>query len=123
MGWLISHSYEPRDTDEVMRSKFTRGEILASGVGKGTWYAAYRPEGEPYAMCLVSLIDRRGGFFGHKDMDETMGPTADDCPLSVFRKLSPLSHISGHVGYATSWRARVARKLGAASLQGDLLNV
>ena len=58
-----------------------RLSVLAAATVRGTVYAAVRVEdrttGRAHVLCAVVLVrnSRREGF-GHKEMDETMGPVA-----------------------------------------------
>lgn len=61
----------------------------------GAFYAAVRANEGPEAgqvWAFVALVHWVGGYynFGYKDMDETMGPNASECPARVLDLLAPL---------------------------------
>lgn len=53
------------------------------------------------AVFLTSVDSREYYNFSYKDMDETMGPSDNNCPLSVLSLLSPTDN-----KYANEWRQR-----------------
>ena len=71
-----------------------RLSVLAAATVRGTVYAAVRVEdrttGRAHVLCAVVLVrnSRREGF-GHKEMDETMGPVECDPPARILALLSP----------------------------------
>jgi len=59
------------------------------------------------AVFLLDYANSSGGFdFGHKDMDETVGPNADNCPESILKLLTPTEH-----EFANDWRRRCWEKI------------
>ena len=88
-----------------------------------TYYAAIRPllrykavkprvgdETEPipkaeqrvFAVVFLTSTDVKSHFnFSYKDMDESMGPGQEDCPIGILNLLSPTSS-----EYANAWRDR-----------------
>jgi hypothetical protein len=73
----------------------------------GAFYAAVRTNEGPeqgQVWAFVALVHWTGGYhnFGYKDMDETMGPTAAECPARVLDLLSPLGECPT-MGPHTEW--------------------
>jgi hypothetical protein len=60
---------------------------------------ANHPVGKRWIGCYLLGADK--GWWGYKDMDESMGPTEVSCPLSY------LDMVPDPGGYATAWRERV----------------
>ena len=98
-------TYPPRDD--------RRGLRVIKSVWQGrAYYAACQPydtasEGNPFAViCLVRWNPKaaNGEIFAYKDMDETVGPHEDECPLSVLEALGPSEH-----PFALDWRRRCYR--------------
>lgn len=133
MGWLIrTHGLDRGETpDGYLRSQFNctnasgTWTVLDSAFVGTTWYAAIhriRPAiikedgttidaAQNYVFAAVVLTSRRGGEFGYKDMDESMGPNECDCPERIMRLLTPLDQMPDRSGsYAADWRARVAAR-------------
>jgi len=57
------------------------------------------PVGKRWIGCYLMAADQ--GWWGYKDMDESMGPSDVSCPLSY------LNMVPDPGGYATAWRERV----------------
>lgn len=67
--------------------------------------------GKRWIGCYLMGVDQ--GWWGYKDMDESMGPTDVSCPLSY------LSLVTDPGGHATAWRERVkAHHAKAAQFKG-----
>lgn len=84
----------------------------------GTAYIALRRhDGDGRSRCMGVVVRwrRRSYAICYKDMCETEGPTEDDCPERILRKLSPLSHIAEHGTngrrWAAGWRERCWEKI------------
>lgn len=96
MGWtLIEHRPAGESHEEFFaRELLGEGqEILASahlgGIG-GTFYAAVREKrsGEVWAL-IVLTTGRAGSRFGWKEIDESQGAAAYECPAHILDLLSP----------------------------------
>lgn len=116
MGWTFTHREPGMSTKQFFEREFpetlvTHGEILASAMVDGTFYAAVRNRGSHpirpgQVWCMVALTRRDRGYhnFGYKDMDEDMGPNEAKCPARVLDLLTPATS-----EYAISWRADCRR--------------
>ena len=110
-------------------SYFTEGsnagwyKIEKSALVGTTYYAAIRPllrykavkprlgdETEPipkseqriFGVVFLTSTDAKSHFnFSYKDMDESMGPGGEDCPIGILNLLSPTDN-----EYANAWRDR-----------------
>lgn len=110
MGWITYHR-EPGQTDrEHFQEQFGADlEIIDCTTVKNVFYAATRSKrGEVFAMVI--LIQRTRGYynFGYKDMEESMGPCAYDCPDRILDLLTPTDS-----KYAIEWR-ETCRRTNAA---------
>ena len=117
MGWLI-YPDTPSDIKAEIARILTGPQttpIKICRVGS-TWYAAVKatpsqppsdftlsPDGT-YTFAAVILTSIKKGEWGYKDMDETMGPSASQCPKSILKLLSPTTST-----YANNWRERCQR--------------
>lgn len=72
--------------------------------GNNLWMVVERrkPGGESHRYVALCLMQRSGGQWGYKDMDESCGPSAVNCPLSYLED-APLVD----AGHAKAWRERV----------------
>lgn len=120
MGATSTHKPAGLKPADYFADYFTHGEIIASAArrnptfspGCGDWqyefYAAVRYlEPHPHAgevfgfVVLYSVSPGSYYNFTYKDMDETMGPGADNAPRAVLEALTATEH-----EYANAWRAR-----------------
>ena len=95
-------------------------KVLDSAVvGMRRYYAAVerveRSMGERTVTCVVCLVNyntraKEGDIFGYKDMDETMGPCATDCPARILDLLTP-TDVPNAVEWRAQCRARLAKTL------------
>jgi hypothetical protein len=129
MGWLYMQSLKgfsgprqylddqftydrPDHTSRVLRSALVKMRVYYAAVermdaetgGRIVWAA----------ICLVRYNprDREGYVFGYKDMDETMGPCAQDCPKAILDLLTPTGS-----PYAIAWRAACRARIEVFSAQ------
>lgn len=113
MGWTFTHREKGTSNLDWFRREFAggTGELLDMATKNGTAYGAYRtPDGEVRALVILTRWRRNDYYnFGHKDMDEGMCPSDDDCPERIFNLLTPLKE--GDSEWAASWRGRVAAKI------------
>lgn len=108
MGWLFSYSITNR---KDMLSHLRRPErfvpdnelLRSSAVGNNHWYLCrHLPTGRVWiGLDLMKGGTRRDPGWGHKDMDESVGPCEVNCPISY------LDEASEPEGYAVEWRQRV----------------
>ncbi len=105
MGWLFSSRWETRAelVKHLQRpDRFLPGKRLASRViGNHHWYLAETNGTTWIGLDLMQGGGSRDPGWGYKDLDETVGPTALDCPLSFLDRASEPVH------YAIEWRQRV----------------
>jgi hypothetical protein len=130
MGWLFMsrHAMGGHETPKAyLDAQFTYARDRLDGgsdglrildsalvVGLTTYYAAAQVTrdgkgGEVFAVvCLIrwNPRNRNGEHFGYKDIDETMGPSEDDCPERILRLLT-----SSDNEYALQWRRRCLANL------------
>jgi hypothetical protein len=116
MGWLYMYSMDGHKTPkQYLDAQFTfenerrKLTVLDSAAKLGTYYAAVesiaKATGEREVFALVCLTNYRpkgfsdGTTFGYKDMDETMGPNACECPARILDLLTPTTN-----DYANEWR-------------------
>ncbi len=119
MGWSFTTQPLPRSiktADHVAAmfnltsSEGERQEVVAKKQVGSTVYLALRVtppkgKGKPYVTAVVVLTKRGKGGFGHKSMDEMMGPAESKCPAEILRILSPVSALP-HPEFAHRWRQR-----------------
>lgn len=99
-----------------------RGEIVASGMGGSTFYAAVRNKDSGEVWALVVLTRRSSGYFNfsYKEMSESMGPNEASAPAKVLNALTPTED-----EYAIEWRkacrealvAKTAAKTAASKVK------
>jgi hypothetical protein len=108
MGWLFLPECTTRaELVAHLRRPERFGENLelarACVVGSHHWYLVrHRESGMHWiGLDLLSSARRRMGW-GYKDLDETVGPCAVDCPISYLD--APHAKLEG---WAAQWRERV----------------
>jgi hypothetical protein len=117
MGWTYFQAPAGKRSVDILRDKLkSLTWIDAQKVGD-TIYAAVTHPKVTGAFALVVLIDRRGGQFGYKDMDEAMGPYESECPARILNELTAEPN-----EYAAAWRQRcrefnARRETAAAAAQ------
>ena len=136
MGWLYTKfpswceskdaylRHQCRISEELKPQGYDNTVLKSAFVGT-TWYAAVelkRPDAPTRVVAFVFLTRTSGGEFGYKDMDETVGPNEDRCPLSIMKLLTPVQESDG---YAADWRERVyayhAAQKAAKNLEEEML--
>jgi hypothetical protein len=104
MGWLGGYDSIQEIKEQVLRDNRNDGykviDHASTSYGKHLWVAFQHPKG--YKFIAIYLIEKRGGSYAYKDMDESMGPVVCDCPI---RLLDQVPMPEG--GYAKEWRERV----------------
>ena len=117
MGWLFSSNLNTKaalikhlteeQADLKTLAKAVRGNVL--------WTVQEDKNGGKFIGCYLMGVNQ--GWWGSKDMCETMGPCEKSCPVKFF------DMVPDPGGYATEWRAKVkeaAAKMAAqkAKLSG-----
>jgi len=106
MGWLFSYNIRSkREMVAHLRRPERFGQhhelLRTTTVGNNHWYLC---RNLLTGLVFIGLDKVAGGIkegWGYKDMDESVGPSEVDCPLSY------LSQASRATGYAIEWRAKV----------------
>ena len=85
---------------------YPKMEVLKSRMVGSVYYAAVKTTKENEstvwaAICLTSLDSKDYFNFSYKDMDETCGPYAYDCPESILKLLTETDS-----EYAKAWREK-----------------
>jgi hypothetical protein len=94
-GELVAHLIQEREGFRTVAHKSTSTGLYA--VHELKW-----ANGEWQRFIAVYLIERQGGDWGYKDMEESMGPYVYDCPLAFLDMVpEPVN------GYAKEWREKV----------------
>lgn len=113
MGW--SFRCDPQSKKSLIEERIrtqsnsdgTTWTVLAHSIrGNSLWKVVEvtKPgeESKRYiALDLLGTGGQRGGGWGYKDIDESMGPCETSCPLSY------LAMVPDPGGYATGWREKV----------------
>lgn len=123
MGWLYMSSMNGHRTPKQYLDHQLHYEteaitcrVLDSAVvSMKRYYAAVekveKATGARSVLCVICLVnynprDKDGMIFGYKDMDETMGPCAKDCPARILDLLTPIDS-----EWAIEWRAACRHRL------------
>jgi hypothetical protein len=105
MGWLWTNKQTKEQGIAELLQPWTHGDGITSKVlahslrGRVLWTVRERSDGVRWIGC--DLTSTKGGGFGYKSMDESMGPCEVNCPLSY------LDMVPDPGSYATEWRKRV----------------
>ena len=107
MGWLFPYTTPTRESlVQYLRRPERFGEKLelvrACATGSHHWYLIRERETGLHWIGLDLMQGARGDGWGYKDMDESAGPNAIDCPLAYLA--APHAERDG---YAKQWRERV----------------
>ena len=107
MGWSYPYITPTRETlVQYLRRPERFGEKLelvrACATGSHHWYLIRERETGLHWIGLDLMQGARGDGWGYKDMDESAGPNAIDCPLAYLA--APHAERDG---YAKQWRERV----------------
>lgn len=118
MGWTFTHRPKGQSTKQFFEGEFnytkedgSYGKVVDCKAHLDTAYIAYevkRLNEIPVVMAVVCLTKyvKHAYNFGYKDMDETTGPYAYDCPKAILDKLTPTTNES-----ALKWRESCKTKL------------
>lgn len=118
MGWTFTHRPKGMTTEAFFVKEFPtmlqeRGQILASAMKDGVFYAAVHNKDTDEVWALVCLTQRSKQYhnFGYKDMSDSMGPCYYDAPAKVLDLLTPTDS-----EYANQWRAECRLTLARAAM-------
>lgn len=127
MGWTFTTKPRGQTVLKFFQEQWNSAtvEVLdCAVVERKTAYLAVRrtpTEGKPYIFGVVCMLEYRPKDrypFGYKDMDESMGPYAYDCPERILNQLTDLPYSSED---ATKWRRicreELAKRKAAPKLQ------
>jgi len=113
MGWTFTHREKGTTNLDWFRREFTGGggEIIDMATKGMTAYGAYRTRsGEVRALVILTRWVPKDYYnFGYKDMDESVGPSDDDCPKRIYDLLTPLTDSDNE--WSAEWRKRVEERL------------
>lgn len=111
MGWtgVYNGRMTSKEKKEYLDKEYTFKDnvVIKSAMVGSTYYCAVRKSnGVVWAgVCLTQM--HRDGEFRYKDMDETEGPYAWDCPIGILSLLTPTEY-----EYAKDWRKKCYEKHG-----------
>lgn len=128
MGWEAEYQPKPRTTQAQARllcdlfhaERFclpTR--VLKHRLINGVWYAKVETVAEngiPFRWFVICLVRWEGDTLMRKMMDNSVGPCADDCPVSWF------SDVPVEGQYDQNWRERCVAKLAKRRKTTQLIN-
>jgi len=108
MGWTFIHRRKDVSAKQMIQKEYDGHTIALSGVHDGAIYGAYTRE-DGKTIGIVFLIEHvKNDFynFGYKEIDETCGPLATNCPRHILNKLSPVEdlYIETRLVRAQKWR-------------------
>jgi hypothetical protein len=110
MGWSFTHKQKGEKLFDFFSREFNHnnGKVLDCATKNMVAYIAYEfvPKRNEDTMkkeviaivCLLKYVKDEYNF-GYKDMDESMGPCATDCPKRILDQLTPPLN-----EYAAKWR-------------------
>lgn len=114
MGWLFGWKTRKELVDHLLTGN---GGVTLKRCFKGNnlWTVQeYNPGGAPHPIRFICLYLLRGNsksrdMWGYKDVDESMGPYAHNCPVSYIDFVEAHEKAFGYepAGYAREWRANV----------------
>lgn len=120
MGWLYTNKPKGESVKDFFSKQFTfetdrySSKLLECAVVKmRTAYMAIeqvlKVDGARTVfavVCFLHYAPKDYNNFGYKDMDETMGPYAYDCPEKILKLLTPTDN-----EYARNWREKCWLKI------------
>lgn len=107
MGW----TYVPKKYGQTIKDFFSEqfdsesGKVIACYSKLNVAYIAYETK-QKEVIAIVCLLHRKNGYFGYKDMDETMGPFSYDAPAKLLNILTPTTN-----EWALQWRMKCQENL------------
>lgn len=107
MGWDSHQNWETKKDVVnycVKNNEYNGRKVLAhKSTGQG-WYGVVEcPEYGRFLVC--TMIRKTKGEFWKKDMSEEMGPSMDDCPVSLFELVGKAPN-----EYAENFRANCEKR-------------
>ncbi len=114
MGWTFTNREKGTSNLTWFRREFCPTEperLIDMATKNGTAYGALRVRsGEVRAIVILTRWVPKDYYnFGYKDMDESMGPSDDDCPKRIYDLLTPLTEDDNE--WSAEWRQRVEERL------------
>ena len=110
MGWLFNSGCHTRQNivDDLLGMYSTNDwRVMAHGstaYGRRLWMCVQHPESNRgKSFILLCLLGVNDGYWGYKDVDESMGPYYYDCPAKVLKVADDATS-----KYAKEWREGVA---------------
>lgn len=129
MGWFYQHRGKGTSIKEFFETEFNfenekkSSKVLdCKTVKLRTAYIALehtvKATGDRKVFAIACMLDYQpldAYNFGYKPVDEDMGPTADECPESILRLLTPtnLLYTGQSKTWAESWRGRCWDRINA----------
>ena len=103
MGWSSTHKPHGMAIKEFFIGEFGREIVDCAVVNRNTAYIAYRTNDHNIhaIVCLLKYNSRDYYNISYKDMDETSGPNASECPERILKVLTPIEN-----EWANAWRKR-----------------
>lgn len=122
MGWVFTHHCLTKGAlvEYLQRpDRFGRNQLIdARVVGNHHWYLLSLPSGERIiGLDLMAAGTRGEPGWGYKDLDESVGPTAVDCPLSLLKRATPAMFETARL-----WRAQVVKHHADRARRARLAN-
>lgn len=127
MGWISYRANyyngkgvdKKRECDELFTSdtEDCKSKVIKSSMVGNTYYGAVETVGKDGnknivgVVCLTSVDNQDYFNFSYKDMDETCGPYAYDCPKSILDVLSDTDNEC-----ALEWRRKCREKINFKKL-------
>jgi len=106
MGWTFGWHSKEELVAHLERAGMVPHRLLKSVVkGSRHWFVAEyeRQDGTTTRYIGLNLLQKSGGEWGYKDLDETMGPCEVDVPLSWLDLVPDRPEYQ----HSIAWRARV----------------
>lgn len=102
MGWTFGFKTKAALVEELLGQRYHL-TVQSALVGNNLWCVKqYLKDDELRRYVALFILEAQGGSWGYKDLDESMGLYALDCPLEF------LALTTGpEIGYAAEWRAKV----------------
>ena len=98
MGWLIGWATRKALIEHLCNDNGVK-TLKRFFSGNDMWTVQETPTGDRF-ICLYKIVGGRNQDWGYKDIEESMGPYEDSCPLSF------LDMVPTPEGYAAEFRER-----------------
>jgi len=103
MGWLGDFESVSEIKNRVLSDRGDGYKVIehaSTNYGRNLWVRMQHPQG--YEFIALYLMQKSGGAWAYKSMDESCGPVEVDCPIKFINAV-PMP--SGQ--YVAAWRERV----------------